>query len=144
MFTIPIRIGGSILSSGVSSLSYTQSDVIDLARKRYDNHRMALLIDLSGTTVSGGTAVLYITCSVGDSLLSGASFATILTGSGTSVLLASGTSRGGLANNGVYYQPITQVLGSGVTDFMAVPSKMKIGHRSMGTTPQLSIKLLLS
>lgn len=149
MFTKTILTNdGSVITSASSSTVFAESSPISLTEKWYDSHKMSLLIDLSGSTISASSTQLFTYFTVQD-LSSGVSYTNVITGSGTTLMsyAGSGTSFGtrhGPAGNGVYNVPLTVVIAKGVTDFMPIVPSIKFHYRSQQATPQLSMKLVIS
>ncbi len=130
--------------SAVSAKTYAYSNPINLLQKWHDNKYIAVKLDVSGTTPSGTSAEVDVNFLVGNS--SGGTFAAVVTGSGTSKIIASGTSSGGEYENGSYYVPLTMFFpqGSG-TSPVAIALKgvpfIKIG--TLATKASTSVQLQL-
>ncbi len=131
---------GFNLESAVSAKTYIYSDPINLLQKWHDNKRLGIKLDISGTTPSGTSAEVNVNFLVGDS--SGGTFAAVVTGSGTSKIISSGTSNGGEYENGSYYIPLTIGLGLGsvTMPLIGIPF-IKVG--ALATKASTSVQLQL-
>lgn len=136
MFAYPVST-----ESASSSLTWSYSSEIDLHAKWNDSKRLALKVDIAAD-LSQSSAAVDVNFGIADR--PGGTYAFVVTGSGTSVILTSGTSKGGQGANGSYFIPLTIVTNSGVTEWLTagVAPYVKIGTRSSDATPALSMKLL--
>lgn len=112
MFSIPIKKNG-LTSLSASTTAWTNSDIIDLVRKRYNGLNMSLALALT----SGVSMNIY--CRVAGSI-SATSFAVVTQATGTSLIWATtgGTSVvGSPSYDGKYFVPlvVAPVDGGGVT-----------------------------
>ena len=111
-------------TSGVSSNSWAMSDEIGLSRDWHDMP-LSLHVNISGSAVSGELGMALLAGS-----RSGSTFAGVVTGSGSSIILSSGTSVSGEHTNGSHWIPLSVVLDSGNTvQLMNVPY-LKIASRA--------------
>lgn len=118
MFVFPISS-----TSGTSGSTYNYSDPIDLTRKWFDNRRLNFHIDIEPTLGSSG--LLSVAPAV--SSQSGGTYVNFTTGTGTTLILSSGASEGGVASNGSYFIPLTHVSASGVSEYLQGVPYIKFG-----------------
>ena len=110
------------IESATSDITYVYSDVVDLHEKRYSNKPIFLKVDIGGSTTSG---TLNVTYSISEKFAG--TYANVITGSGSSLLLTSGNSVGGTAGNGSWYIPLSLVPHSGCTKWLTGVPYIKIG-----------------
>jgi hypothetical protein len=132
-----------ISTTSASSLStWTYSNPVDLNNKWNDRKNITLKLDIA-SELSESSAAVDVNYVVSD--LSGGTYTSVITGSGTSLILTSGTSEGGALGNGSYLIPLTILPVSGTTVLLTagMAPYIKIGTRSSDATPALSMKLLV-
>jgi len=137
MFAYPVS-----LTSASSTTDWIYSDEIDIHPKWNDKKRISVKVDIASELTACCTAV-HINYLLSDR--SGGTYCAVVTGSGTSILLASGTSTSGQYSNGSHFIPLTVVTASGVTEWLTagVAPFIKIGSRADDATAALSVKLLV-
>jgi len=138
MYVHKVSLTSSVSAAAAVAPTYTLSDEIDLNRKWLDNKRMALKVDINGSSASG---LLNIFCLI--SALSGSTYTTFTTASGTTLLLASGTSDSGVYANGSHYIPITIVPASGVTEWLTAGVAPYVKFGTMATYSDVYMDMYL-
>ena len=130
------------LNSATSGLSYVYSSAINLQHKHNDDKNLTLRCQVV-PAISSSSSQLYLTYSMAHNIASGTTFGNVITGSGTSLILSSGTSEGGEAGNGCYNIPLTIVPHSGVTlPLKGIPA-IKIGAKTNRATQDISMILMV-
>jgi len=118
----------TVSAAAAVASSYTYSNPIDLHLKIYDNKILHLKVDIMDSGLSGILNVNYTMAEA-----SGSTYANVITGSGTSLLIASGTSGSGKGSNGSYYIPLSIVHDSGCTKWLTSVPYLKIGACASNT-----------
>ncbi len=130
------------LNSAVSGLSYVYSSAVNLQHKHNDTKNLVLRCQVV-PALSSASSQLYLTYSIAHNITSGTTFGNVITGSGTSLILSSGTSEGGEASNGCYNIPLTIVPHSGLTIPLKGIPAIKIGAKTNKATQGVSIILMV-
>ena len=131
------------LNSAVSGLSYSYSGTtINLDKKYLDDKNLTLFCNIK-TDTSTTSSQLFVTAQVANNSESGVSWANFVSGSGTSVLIATGTQTGGEAGNGTYIVPLTIVPHSGVTQKLKGIPAIKFGAKTNRATQAVSMHLMV-
>lgn len=140
MMIFPIITGSGTSLSASSSLTFTYSSEVNLQKKWFDNKRLALKVDIVAT--SGSSGVVDLNFAIAEK--SGSTFTSVVTASGTSLILTGGTTIGGQNRDGSYYIPLSIVLNSGITEWLTagVVPFIKIGSRASKVTSTLYVTLL--
>ncbi len=123
------------ITSGASSLDWTFSTELDLNRTWVKNNPISLKVDISESASSGELDLAYL---VSES--ASGNYAT--PGSGTSVIMTSGTSKGGENDNGAYLIPLV-VSNSGVTEFLKNAAFIQIGTRAAKNEVPVTLKIVI-
>jgi len=135
MFTIPVKKNGNTSLSSTSSTSFSYTDPIPLTAKYFDNKLLALKVDINcyaNTGLSTDSGQLFVFPAISESV--GGTYVTFTTGSGSSLIITSGTSVTGPSANGSYFIPLSIVVTSGVTESLKVTPFIKFGHRTIQET----------
>ena len=137
MYVMPVSINSVVSAAAAAASSYAYSDVLDLSAPWFNRKSLTLNINISGGSVSGELSIV-----LAGAALSGCTFTPFVTGSGTSVLLASGTSIGGTGGvSGAWMLPLTVVLCSGVTERLTGLPYLRIGCLAMKN--DIDVKMFL-
>jgi len=131
MFTKAVKVSDSASLSSTSSITFSYTDAIALTNKYYDDKNLALKVDIqcyANTGLSTDSGQLSVFPAISD--ISGGTYTTFVTSSGTSLIIAGGTSVSGLESNGSYFIPLTIVPGSGITESLRSVPFIKFGYRS--------------
>ena len=99
MFVLPVTCSGA-LTVRTCSGEWSYSDVLDLTAKYFDERHINLAVDIDSGSSYSKLSLCYAVCPTRDG-----TFRHI--GSGTSLILQSGTTQGGQSNNGCFYIPLT-------------------------------------
>jgi len=137
MFIKAITVDGSTALSATSSITFSETDIINLTNKIYDGKKLALSINITSagnTAISTDSGQLFIYPLVASTR--GGSYSTFVTGSATSLVLAGGTTVSNIQGKGEFYIPLTIVEGIGVTARLDAVPYIKFGYRAwQGTKP---------
>ena len=137
MYVMPVSINSVVSAAAAAAYDYEYSNIIDLSAPWFNRKSLTLNINISGGSVSGELSIV-----LAGAAFSGTTFTPFITGSGTSVLLASGTSEGGILGNGSYLLPLTIVPHSGVTERLTGLPYLRIGCLAMKNDVSVSMFLI--
>lgn len=125
------------LTSAVSATSFTYSDAIDLSRSRYADKPVQIKCDVNEGQSTGQFDVNAVW-----SEYSGGTYASFITGSGTSKVIEGGTS-GALYAAGSYVVPLTIVPHSGVTLLFKPRGFLKLGAKATNSDFTIDLNIIV-
>lgn len=127
----------SKLNTAIAGTAYSYSDPINLSRSSYHGSDIYIKCD-----VISGEATASFDINAVWSQTSGGTYAAFITGSGSSKIIAGGTS-GALYVDGSYLVPLTIVPYSGVTELFKASGWLKLGSKSTGGDFNINTSVIL-